>query len=190
MQRFSWGHMAAALAVLLVGGEVRAADPSAPVRAPVAAPKPLARPKSAPSPVPQRRRHVKAPERTFAPGTPIASYAAFRLLDDGSTRVAVEVTRKVVITERRIEGRIVYRLAGAAVPGNNAHLPLPTGFFATPVQRVSLVEVGNGADLVIELREAATPTFRVLETPRGVVLQVDLPRPAGVIGVDAAPKEA
>jgi hypothetical protein len=41
------------------------------------------------------------------------------------------------------------------------------------------VEQGGGVDLVIELREAAAPAYRVLDTPRGIVIQVDLPRPTG-----------
>ena len=115
----------------------------------------------------------------IAASTPIASYPAFRLLDDGQSRVAVEVSRKVTITEHKAQGRVVYSLADAALPGHNAHFPLPTGFFRTPVDRVAMVEQSDGVDLVIELREGAEPTYRVIDTPRGIVLQVDFPRPAG-----------
>lgn len=143
--------------------------------------------KRAAKPAPRRRARAKASGRALAPNTPIASYPAFRLLDDGQSRVAVEVSRKVTITEHKAQGRVVYRLTDAALPGHNAHLPLPTGFFRTPVDRVEMVEQGDGVDLVIELREAVQPTYRVLDTPRGIVIQVDFPRPAGS---EAAPPPA
>ncbi len=128
---------------------------------------------------PRAARKAKRSAATIAPNTPIATYPAFRLLEDGTTRISVEVSRKVAVTEHKAQGRAVYSLAGVAASGNNTLLPLPTGFFRTPVDRVELVEQNGGADLVIELREAVQPIYRVLDTPRGIVIQVDLPRPAG-----------
>src|SRR5207247_1207599 len=70
----------------------------------------------------------------------------------------------------------VYRLKGASAPTRTNRLPLLTGFFATPVDRVELIEQGDGVDLAIDLREALDPHYEVIETPRGMVLQVDFPR--------------
>jgi hypothetical protein len=187
MRCFSLSHAVIAGALLFVAAEARAEapPPAAPVGAVATGKIPAASLPAAPragvaaKPAPRGRRRPKPPAPTLAPGTPIATYPAFRLLDDGSTRVAVEVSRKVAVTEHKAQGRVVYRLAGVAIPGHNTHLPLPTGVFRTPVDRLEMVEQGDSADLVITLREAVQPTFRVLDTPRGIVLQVDFPRPAG-----------
>lgn len=169
----------AAGALLVLAADARADDPPRPAAIaaiPVASP-----PRGAVARPPARApRRAKPTTPILAPGTPIATYPSFRLLDDGSTRVTLEVTRKVAVTEHKAKGRVVYSFAGAAVPGSNTRLALPTGFFHTPVERVEAVGQGDGVDLVIELREDVQPTYRLLDTPRGSsVLQVDFPRPAG-----------
>jgi hypothetical protein len=175
----SLSHALLASALLLSPAAARAEGaappPAAPSKSAAAAP----RPKVAGKPAQRATRKAKRSAATIAPDTPIATYPAFRLLEDGTTRISVEVSRKVTVTEHKAQGRAVYSLAGVAASGNNTLLPLPTGFFRTPVDRVELVEQNGGADLVIELREAVQPTYRVLDTPRGIVIQVDLPRPAG-----------
>jgi hypothetical protein len=178
----SLSHAVLASALLLSPLAARAEGA---VAAPAATPKAgkgpaaAARPKVAGKPAARAPRKAKRSAAVIAPDTPIATYPAFRLLEDGTTRISVEVSRKVAVTEHKAQGRAVYSLAGVAASGNNTLLPLPTGFFRTPVDRVEMVEQNGGADLVIELREAVQPTYRVLDTPRGIVLQVDLPRPAG-----------
>lgn len=175
-----------ASALLLFAAEARAegaapapAAKAAAVKSAAAAPSAAARPKVASKPPRRALKRGKRSTAALAPNTPIATYPAFRLLEDGSTRITVEVSRKVAVTEHKAQGRVVYSLAEVAVPGNNTRFPLPTGFFRTPVDRVEMVEQGGGADLVIELREAVAPAYRVLDTPRGIVIQVDFPRPAG-----------
>ncbi len=121
-----------------------------------------------------RGRAVKAPSFDG----PIASSPSFRMLEGGVTRIFIEVSRKVEVSENKAKGRVVYRLKGAHAPTRTNRLPLLTGFFVTPVDRVELVEQGDGIDLVIDLREALEPRYEVIESPRGIVLQVDFPRGA------------
>ncbi len=109
-------------------------------------------------------------------GTPIASSPTFSRLEDGKSRIFIEVSRKVDVVESRTPGRVVYRLRGTVVVQHTNQLALPTGFFTTPVNRVQLVQEGPDLDVVIELREAATPTTLVTETPRGMALWIDIPR--------------
>src|SRR5262249_17015366 len=77
--------------------------------------------------------------------------------------------------EHKAKGRVVYQLKGAAVPVRNSLRPLPTGFFPTPVGQIELAKQDGGAALIIELQQAAEPSYRVIETPRGITLQVDFP---------------
>lgn len=105
------------------------------------------------------------------------------MLDDGGSRVFVEVNQKVEVTERKDQGRVVYALRGAHIAAANGGRPLLTSFFATPVAEVALAEQGGGTDVVITLRAPVTPAHRLVDTPRGVVLQVDFlpgaPAPTG-----------
>jgi hypothetical protein len=136
---------------------------------------PPARPKKAAG---AARRKDKDEKQPLLSG-PIVTAPSFRMLDDGKSRIFLEVTQKVQVTERKARGRVVYQLKGASAPLRNSRLPLLTGFFATPIGRVELVNQGDGADLVIELRETAEPTHQLIETPRGMALQVDFPRSSG-----------
>jgi hypothetical protein len=97
------------------------------------------------------------------------------MLDDGKSRVFVEVSQKVGVIEQKARGRVIYKLKGAIVPAKNSLRPLPTGFFPTPVGQIELVTQDDGAALIIDLREAVEPSHRVIETPRGITLQVDFP---------------
>lgn len=88
----------------------------------------------------------------------------------------VEVDHKVEVTASRSPLQIVYRLRGAAIVGVTNELPLVTGYYTTPVDRAQLIPAGADLELVIDLREVATPTSAVVETPRGIVLWVDFPK--------------
>ena len=153
-----------------------------PVGAPKAAPpKPAAAKPAAPPPAPKKkasaRRKPKADKP--APLSPIlgavVTSPSFRMLDEGKSRVFLEVSQKVGVTEQKARGRVVYKLKGTLVPAKNSLRPLPTGFFPTPVGQIELAKQDDGAALIIELREPAEPSHRVIETPRGITLQVDFP---------------
>jgi hypothetical protein len=130
------------------------------------------RARGAPRRAPRRGRHGALPPR----GVPIVSAPTFHRLPNDSTRIALEVDSKVEIVESHPRGRLVYRLKGAFVPERVNRLPLVTGWFSTPVSHAHVEQVGPDVDLVIELREATAPTYKVVETPRGIVLEVDFPR--------------
>jgi hypothetical protein len=111
-------------------------------------------------------------------GLPIASFPGFARLDDGKSRIFIEVDSKVDISERREPARLIYKLRGTAVTQATNALPLITDYFSTPVERVQLVQEGTDVNVVIQLREATAPTFQVVETPRGIVLWIDFPQSA------------
>lgn len=147
---------------------------AAPPRAPAAKPKAAA-----------ARRAGKPKGRSQAPEAqrPFATFPGFRMLPSGGSRVFVQVHGKVDVAESKAEGRVVYRLKGATAIATN-RFPLITAFFATPVTRVQLVDQGDDLDMVIELRSRADPTYRVIETEQGIVVQVDFP---AVVPAQAGP---
>jgi len=131
---------------------------------------------------PATRRAVRKQQRPrTAPviNGPVATYPGFKMLADGTSRVFVEVSRKVDITEHKAQGRVVYRLKGVSVPIRTNRLALLTGFFASPIGRIQLVAEGDDMDLVIDLRAPSTPQHKIIESEGGIVLQVDFPKLAG-----------
>ncbi len=144
-----------------------------------APPKQPAAKKAAPRPQKRAPARWKRGKNDAPPeGVPVASFPGFSRLEDGKSRIWLEVSSKVDVSESKAQGRVVYRMRGTAVMQRTNQLPLLTGFFATPVDRVQLVQQGPDLDLVIDLRENVEFTHRVVETPRGIVLQVDFPRSA------------
>jgi hypothetical protein len=146
---------------------------------PPAPPAPAARPVAPPRRVPARPRwqpRGRHREVAFTPGMTIASFPGFARLEDGKSRIFVEVNNKVEVVENHTPGHLVYRLRGANVMQRTNELPLLTGFFNTPVDRVQLVQDGPDVRVMIDLRETTEVTSRVIDTPRGIVLWVDFPK--------------
>jgi hypothetical protein len=132
------------------------------------------------------RRVAKRKVAKIDPNAAIATYPGFKLLDDGTSRVFVEVNRSVAITETKTPTSVVYRIKGTVTPIRTNRLPLPTDFFRTPVSRIELKPDGDDMDLVIDLREATSVEHRVIDVEGGVLLQVDF----GRSNVKAAPAAA
>lgn len=109
---------------------------------------------------------------------PVANYPGFQMLDGGGSRVLLEIDRHVDVSESKSQGRLVYHMRGVQAPTRTNRLPLLTGFFATPVSRIQVVEdeKGGDVDLVIELRQASESTFHARDTDNGMVIQVDFPK--------------
>jgi hypothetical protein len=127
---------------------------------------------------PTRRAVAKPKKRKYVKG-PVANFPAFRVQPDGSSRVHVEISEKVIVAERKAEGRLAYRIKGASVPVRTNLLPLETSFFKTPVARVMLVEAGDeDVELIVELRQPSAATYKLVDTDAGMILQVDFPPPA------------
>ncbi len=132
------------------------------------------------------KRLPPAPSRKFVKGKwvkvaqgwrdGIPGGAIFQRFEDGTSRVSVEMDRKTDIEERKANGRIVFRIKSVGVMDRVNYLPLVTSYFKTQVERVQLVDEGSDTDLVIEVREASPFTHKIVETPRGIVLQVDFPK--------------
>ncbi|MDC3961680.1 hypothetical protein [Polyangium jinanense] len=162
-----------ALAGLLIGSFASAEESTSKTPPPAGASAPAA-PRA---PVKKARKAKKAKKRD--PKAPVASSPSFQILASGVSRVWIEVSEKVDVTEHKAEGRIAYRLKGVVVPTRTNRLPLETMFFQTPVGRVLLVELDDGdVDLVVELKQPSTPSYKLVETEGGVTLQVDFPASA------------
>lgn len=124
---------------------------------------------------PQKGRWVK--RKKIDPNTPLATYPGFRMLKDGRSEVWVQISKKVTVTPSVAAGHATFVLSGVDVGIHNNTNPLVTEYFDTPLARARLKRDGNGAQLVLELREAVSPTHRIVDGPRGtMILYVDLPK--------------
>lgn len=107
-------------------------------------------------------------------GGPLATFPGFEQLPDGGSRFFVHVSQNVAVEERKAQGSVSYVLRGAHLRVHNDSNALVTVHFNTPVFRARLTQQGNDLLFVLELRSAATPTFKIGEsTDKTATLQVD-----------------
>jgi hypothetical protein len=120
---------------------------------------------------PGRRRTPSAKAR---PNAAVATFPGFRLLPDGKSRIYVELTKPVSVAERRAAGALVYLIHDARVPVRNNRNALITTHFPTPVGRARLLSAGPDVELVIDLRQAGSATYKVVAGENGGArLEVD-----------------
>jgi len=153
------------------------ADPAAPggSAAPAEPKKPTTTPGYSWTDKPKKTRWVK--RKKIDPNTPLATYPGFRMLKDGRSEVWVQISKKVTVTPSIAAGHATFVLSGVDVGIHNNTNPLVTEYFDTPLARARLKRDGNGAQLVLELREAVSPTHRVVDGPAGtMILYVGLPK--------------
>jgi hypothetical protein len=120
---------------------------------------------------PAKARHVKKH------AGPVVNLPGFEQTPDGGSRVFVSLTSTVPVEEHKAQGSVTYVLKGAGVRVWNNSNALVTVHFNTPVSKARLVPHGNDAHLVIEMRAASTPTWKMTEgQDKSAVLQIDFPK--------------
>lgn len=194
--RFRWFVLAAVslIPVSVLAQTAPSATPSATGQAPAAAPAPAG---TAPAPggsaateEPKKptmtpgyswtdkpaKRWVKK-KKKLNPNAPLATYPGFRMLKDGRSEVWVQISKKVSVTPSVAAGHATFVLTGVDVGIHNNTNPLVTEYFDTPLARARLKRMDGGAQLVLELREAVSPTHRIVDGPAGtMILYVELPK--------------
>lgn len=111
-------------------------------------------------------------------GTPTATLPGFKMFEDGTSRVFLEVSADVPVSEAKTNNELLltYRFAGVRVPERVNRLPIPTTHFKTPVALVQVLQAGDAAELRITLRQNTEPKTRLKRSPGGTVLSVDFPK--------------
>lgn len=109
-------------------------------------------------------------------GPPVVNYPGFDVLPDGRSVITVQVRGPFQVGEQRAEGRIIYVLTGVAVPERVNRLPMLTQHFPTQVSSVTVEQTLAGANLIIDLREQSTSTFKVTQNEAGHLMTIVLPR--------------
>jgi hypothetical protein len=110
-----------------------------------------------------------APTRAVLPG--------FEELDDGSTRLFVDLTAPAAYETRTGKGSLTYILKGTQVAKRNNCNPLVTVFFNTPVTRAQLVPHGGDLWFVVDVRAPAPPSVSVdAKAEGGATLSIRFPK--------------
>jgi hypothetical protein len=106
----------------------------------------------------------------------VATLPGFRMFEDGSSRVFVEIVGRVPVNPVDQGGvRLVYRMPGTLVTERVNRLSLPTTHFDSPVGNVHMEQTGVDADLVIELRQPAQPKLTVRQNDHVTMVSIDFP---------------
>ena len=114
---------------------------------------------------------------------PLATFPGFEQVSGGGSRLFVHLTQAVPVEERRATGSITYVLKGAHLRVHNDANALVTVHFNTPVFRARLFPQGNDLLFVLELRSAATPTFKVQPNQdKSATLQIDFAKGDFLVG--------
>jgi hypothetical protein len=132
---------------------------------------------------------------------PVVNLPGFEQTADGGSRLFVQLSQTVPVEERKAQGSITYVLKGASPRVWNNTNALVTVHFNTPVSRARLVPHGQDLLFVIDLRAAATPTWKITESAdKGAILTIDFPKadylqggaetPAAASPAQAAPQPA
>jgi hypothetical protein len=108
---------------------------------------------------------------------PVVQLPGFEQTADGGSRLFVQLSQSVPVEERKAQGSITYVLKGASPRVWNNTNALVTVHFNTPVSRARLVPQGADLLFIVELRAAATPTWKMVESQdKSAMLQIDFPK--------------
>jgi hypothetical protein len=101
----------------------------------------------------------------------------FETLDDGSTRLFVDLSAPVSYETKAAKGSITYVLKATKMARRNNGNPLVTTFFNTPVTTACLVPHGHDLWFVVDVRADAQPAVSVDPKPEGgATLSIHFPK--------------
>jgi hypothetical protein len=119
---------------------------------------------------------------------PVVNLPGFETTPEGGSRFFVQLSQNVPVEERKAQGSVTYVLKGASPRVWNNTNALVTVHFNTPVQSARLVPQGQDLLFVVELRAAATPTWKMTDGPdKTAMLSVDFPKGEWLGAPAAAP---
>lgn len=119
----------------------------------------------------------QAPRARYRGTGPTVNLPGFEQTPDGGSRLFVQLSQNVPVEERKTAGSITYVLKGASPRVWNNTNALVTVHFNTPVASAKLVPHGADLHFIVDLRAAATPTWKMSDAQdRTAVLSVDFPK--------------
>jgi OOP family OmpA-OmpF porin len=106
-----------------------------------------------------------------------ATFAGFRPNENGSSTVFVQLTDAVKVEVVEKNGEFAYVMKGATVSLKNNRNPLVASEFDANVARAQLLPEKGAVRLVVRLKAAVKPTYRMVRAGKGASLEVSIPPP-------------
>jgi hypothetical protein len=120
---------------------------------------------------------ASSPRARYRARGPVVNMPGFEQTSDGASRLFVQLSQSVPVEERKAQGTITYVLKGASPRVWNNTNALVTVHFNTPVSRARLVPHGQDLHFIVELRAAASPTWKMNESQdKSAMLAIDFPK--------------
>jgi hypothetical protein len=134
-------------------------------------------------------KHRKLHSTKVNPDLTQAKGPEFAIVPDGSSRITVQLSRKVDVVAQGNRRRFTYDLPNVQVAVANDMNPLITTHFSTPLQNARLIPQKKGARLVVDLRESVTPAYSIRNgSGGGAILEVVLPKSLAKTSTPADPQ--
>ena len=111
-------------------------------------------------------------------GRPVATFSGFKVNEDGSSSIRVDMTKSAQVTKAQKGTTVRYVLAGAKIRWSNNKNPLRTEHFSSNVLAAKLDSEKEGVALTITLRTPTETQHRVVTHAAGVSLYIDVPAPS------------
>lgn len=133
---------------------------------------------------------AKLAKKEKKPDGPVASLLGFEAIQDGGSRIYVELTGNVTVTQHESKGQLVFVLEGAQIRTGNTQNSLELYYHDTPVLRAKLRKAKPDkkdkkekkpkkiadTELILEMKSDVKPTQRLVEGHKGTYrLEVDFP---------------
>lgn len=117
------------------------------------------------------------PRARYRKAGPVVNMPGFEPTADGGSRLFVQLSQSVPVEERKAPDSIVYVLKGASPRVWNNTNALVTVHFNTPVSQARLVPKGKDLLFIVDLRAAATPTWKMnAAEDKSATFIVDFPK--------------
>lgn len=113
--------------------------------------------------------------KTVKEEAPVVTFAGFRVHEDGSSTLRVDLTKRADVTLTREGKTLVYWIEGAKIRYRNNENPLDTKHFESNVVSAKLDRARKGVKFTVRLRTDTSAQHRIIEHSTGVSLQVDVP---------------
>ncbi|MCS6901481.1 MAG: hypothetical protein RMJ98_08210 [Myxococcales bacterium] len=126
------------------------------------------------------------------PEGPVATLLGFEALPGGSSRIYVELSESVTVTQHEAQGQIVFVLENAQIQTSNTENALELSYHNTPVLRAKLRRArldkqdkkarkgGRDVELLLEMKAEVKPMHRLVEGRKGTYrLEVEFPAGSG-----------
>jgi hypothetical protein len=124
-----------------------------------------------------KSKHPRLHSTKVNPNLIQAKGPEFAIGSDGTSRITVQLSRKVEVVAEGNRRRFTYDLPNVQVAVANDMNPLITTHFSTPLQNARLIPQKKGARLVVDLRESVTPLYSIKDSAGGgAILEVVLPK--------------